>query len=93
MTPEEKALLDIAVANMNKLLGLAEQTLGVIAPLNSYKSDVLDTDSELAAGLKIIIAKQKEEMMTYEQYYAKKHQDSVVNTQEENSAQKLGPIL
>ena len=93
MTPEEKALLDLAIRNMNQLLIFTEQTLGITAPEGSYQNNVKETDSELAAGLKIINAKQTELMRTYEQYYAKQKQDALAQTQENNNSQSLGPIL
>ena len=48
MKPEEKALLDLAIANMNQLLRLTEQTLGITAPEGSYQNNVKERDSELA---------------------------------------------
>ena len=93
MTPEEKALLDLAIANMNQLLRLTEQTLGITAPEGSYQNNVKETDSELAAGLKIINAKQTELMRTYEQDDAKQNQEALAQTQENNNSQSLGPIL
>lgn len=92
MTREEKALLDLAVSNMNRLLGLTEQTLGVTAPEGSYQNNVKETDSELSAGLKIINAKLAEIMRTYDQYYTKLNQEALAQPQEENNS-KLGPIL
>ena len=93
MTKEEKALLDIAVANANTVQGLIEKALGVTAPEGSYQNDVKETDSELAAGIKIIIAKQKEAMRTFDQYYTKQNQDALAQTHEESNSQSLGPIL
>ena len=93
MTPDEKAMLDMAIYNTNQLQELAVNALKTVPPQGSYQDNVRETDSELTAGLKILLGKQRELLTTFEEYYRKQNQDALSETQEESNSQGLGPIL